>query len=116
MRRDANREGGDAAAITAEDVVHIGSAGGAQLLGLSGVGTLEAGMAADLAVYDLGRDPRFFGLHDLGVGPVVSGARPTLRALLIDGRVVVDNDAIPGLDLAQLRHDAQALVDAMRAG
>jgi hypothetical protein len=33
---------------------------------------------------------------------------------LVDGRSVVENDAIPGLDLEQLRHDAQALVDAMR--
>jgi cytosine/adenosine deaminase-related metal-dependent hydrolase len=115
-RRDATRAGGDAAAISAEDVVHIGTAGGAQLLGLAGVGTLEVGMAADLAVYDLSRDPRFFGLHDLGVGPVVSGARPSLRALLANGRVVVENDAIPGLDLAQLRHDAQALVAAMQGG
>jgi 8-oxoguanine deaminase len=113
-RRDAKREGGDAAAMTAEGVVHIGSAGGAQVLGLSGVGTLEVGMAADLAVYDLSRDPRFFGLHDEAIGPVVSGARPSLRTLIVDGRVVVENDMIPGLDLAQLRHDAQALVAAMR--
>ena len=113
-RRDATREGGDAAAITAEGVVRIGTAGGAQLLGLAGVGTLEVGMAADLAVYDLSRDPRFFGLHDEAIGPVVSGARPSLRALVVDGRVVVENDHIQGLDLAQLRHDAQALVAAMR--
>jgi hypothetical protein len=30
--------------------------------------------------------------------------------------VVVEHDMIPGLDLAQLRHDAQALVDSMGAG
>jgi hypothetical protein len=38
-----------------------------------------------------------------------------LRALLVHGRTVVENDAIPGLDLAQLRADAQALVARMRA-
>jgi 8-oxoguanine deaminase len=53
-------------------------------------------------------------LHDEAIGPVVSGARPSLRTLIVDGRVVVENDMIPGLDLAQLRHDAQALVAAMR--
>jgi 8-oxoguanine deaminase len=113
-RRDAKRAGGDAAAVTVEDVVRIGSAGGAQLLGLPGVGTLEVGMAADLAVYDLSRDPRFFGLHDIALGPVVSGARPLLRALLVDGCVVVENDRIPGLDLDQLGRDAQALVATMQ--
>lgn len=114
-RHGAAREGGDAAAMTVEDVVRIGSAGGAQLLGLDGVGTLQPGMAADLAVWDLDHDARFFGLHDAAVGPVASGARPRLRALLVGGRLVVENDTIPGLDLAALRRDAQALVDAMQA-
>ncbi len=101
--------GGLAGAMTVEDVVHIGTQGGARLLGLAGVGTLEVGQAADLAVYDLDQ-PRYFGLHDPAIGPVASGGRPTLRALLVQGRVVVENDAIPGLDLAHLRRDAQTFV------
>jgi cytosine/adenosine deaminase-related metal-dependent hydrolase len=101
--------GGLAHAMTVEDVVHIGSAGGARVLGLQGVGTLEVGRAADLAVYALDH-PRFFGLHDEAVGPVVAGGPPRLRALLVHGRVVVENDQIPGLDLARLRCDAAAFV------
>jgi cytosine/adenosine deaminase-related metal-dependent hydrolase len=112
-RRDPQRQGGDAAAMTVDDVIRIGSAGGAAMMGLEGVGTLSVGMAADLAVYDLDH-PRFFGLHDAAIGPVASGGRATLRALLVNGRVVVENDTIPGLDLAQLRRDAQALVERMR--
>jgi hypothetical protein len=46
---------------------------------------------------------------------VVSGGRPTLRAVLVQGRVVVDKDTIPGLDLAQLRHDALDFVQRLRA-
>jgi 8-oxoguanine deaminase len=111
-RGDPEREGGDAAALTVEDVVRIGTAGGARMLGLDGVGTIEVGQAADLAVYDLDH-PRFFGLHDPAIGPVAGGGRPTLRALLVGGRVVVENDAIPGLDLAELRRDAQGLVNSM---
>ena len=110
----ATQPGGRASAITVEDVVHIGTAGGARLLGLDGVGTLEVGQAADLAVYDLDQ-PRYFGLHDPAIGPVVSGGRPTLRALLVQGRVVVEDDAIPGLDLVQLRHEASAFVENMIA-
>ena len=104
--------GGHAGAMSVEDVVHIGTAGGARVLGLAGVGTLQVGMAADIAVYDLDQ-PRFFGLHDPAIGPVASGGRPTLRALLVHGRVVVGNDCIPGLDMAQLRADAQAFVKTM---
>lgn len=106
--------GGLAHAMTVDDVVHIATAGGARLLGLDGVGTLEVGQAADIAVYALDQ-PRHFGLHDPAVAPVVGGGRPTLRALLVQGRVVVENDAIPGLDMAQLRADATRLVQGMLA-
>ncbi len=110
----APQPGGAAGAMTVEDVVHLGTQGGARMLGLGGVGTLAVGMAADLAVYDP-REPRHFGLHDPASAPVASGGRTPLRALLVQGRVVVDNDAIPGLDLAALRHDAARLLAAMRA-
>ncbi len=108
----AGQPGGQAAALTVEDVVHIGTAGGAQLLGLDGVGTLAPGMAADIAIYDLDQ-PRHFGLFDPAIGPVASGGRPTLRALLVHGRHVVDNDQIPGLDLAQLRREAADFVRSL---
>jgi 8-oxoguanine deaminase len=104
--------GGDAAALTVEDVVHIGTAGGARVLGIDGIGTLQVGKAADFAVYDLD-DVRYFGLHDPAIGPVASGGRARLRALLVAGRVVVEDDAISGLDLAELRQDAQSLVNMM---
>jgi 8-oxoguanine deaminase len=70
-------------------------------------------MAAALAIYELNQ-PRHFGLHDPAVGPVASGGRPSLRALLVQGRVVVEDDAIPGMDLAQLGREAQELVQQMR--
>jgi hypothetical protein len=41
---------------------------------------------------------------------VASGGPPRLRALLVHGRVVVEDDRIPGLDLAQLRAEAAAFV------
>jgi cytosine/adenosine deaminase-related metal-dependent hydrolase len=101
-------------AVTVEDLVHWGSAGGAAVLGFDGVGTLAAGMAADLAVWSLD-DPRHFGLHDEALAPVVSGARPRLKWLMCGGRVVVEDDTIPGLDLAELAHDARAAVRRIAA-
>jgi cytosine/adenosine deaminase-related metal-dependent hydrolase len=110
--RRGTQPGGLAGALTVEEVVRLGTAGGAALLGLSGVGTLAVGQAADLAVVDLD-DPRFFGLHDPALAPVASGGRPKLRALLVGGRTVVADGAIPGLDLAALRREAAALVRTM---
>lgn len=111
-RPEGNGEGG-ADTTTVEQIVHWGTAGGAQVLGFEGVGTLAVGQAADLAVWRLD-DPRFMGLHDPALGPVVSGARPFLKWLLVDGRVVVQDDAIVGLDIAQLRSDARAAVARLR--
>jgi 8-oxoguanine deaminase len=115
--RSERQPGGDASVMTIDDVIHVGTAGGARLLGLDGpggIGTLEVGMAADLVVYALD-DPRFFGLHDPAIAPVASGGRPSVRALIVDGRVVMEHDRIPGIDLAELAHDARAAVRAMQA-
>ncbi|MES2257682.1 MAG: amidohydrolase family protein [Pseudomonadota bacterium] len=95
--------------VSVEQVVNWATQGGARMLGFDGVGTLEVGQAADLAVYDLD-SPRYFGLHDMAIGPVVCAGRPRLKWLLVDGRVVVEDDAIPGLDMAQLRAEAGAEV------
>ncbi|MCX2690423.1 amidohydrolase family protein [Pseudomonas sp. DCB_CB] len=112
-RAMARHAGGDleggAHVATVEDVVRWGTAGGAQVLGLDAIGTLQVGMAADLAIYRLDQ-PRYFGLHDLGIAPVVGGGRPTLRALLVGGRLSVENDALPGLDLAELGSQARQTV------
>jgi cytosine/adenosine deaminase-related metal-dependent hydrolase len=73
-RASGNTEGGaDAARI--EDVVRWGTAGGAAVLGMDAIGTLEVGKAADIAIYQLD-DPRYFGLHDIAIAPVASGGRP----------------------------------------
>ncbi len=98
-----------------EDVVRWGTAGGAQVLGLTDTGCLAPGMAADIAVYALDRDPRHFGLHDVALAPVASGGRAHLRALLVGGERVVEHGAIPGLDLAELGHAASAAVRELQA-
>jgi cytosine/adenosine deaminase-related metal-dependent hydrolase len=94
-----------ASATTAEEVIHWGTAGGAQVLGLGSVGTLEIGQAADLVIYGLDH-PRFFGFHDLAIAPVVAGEPIAVRYSMIGGRLVVDDGVIPGLDLERMRAEA----------
>jgi cytosine/adenosine deaminase-related metal-dependent hydrolase len=106
---------GDAAATTVEDVVRWGSAGGAGILGLDAVGTLQPGMAADLAVYGIDRDPRYFGLHDPAIGPVASGGHADLRYLLVGGKEVVRDGRIPGLDLLELGRQSRDAVQGILA-
>ncbi|RYF40103.1 MAG: amidohydrolase [Comamonadaceae bacterium] len=115
LYRGGQGEAQAAASATVEDVVRWGTAGGAQVLGLSAIGTLVPGQAADIALYDLAHDARYFGLHDPAVGPVASGGGARLKALLVAGRAVVRDGVIPGLDLAALGRQARSAVDRLIA-
>ena len=94
-----------ASATTAEDVIHWATAGGARVLGLSEVGTLQVGQAADLVLYDINH-PRFYGFHDPAPAPVVARGPITLRTSIIGGRVVVYERVVCGLDVASIRAEA----------
>lgn len=102
-----------AAATTVEQAIHWGSAGGAQVLGLDAVGTLEVGKAADLAIYDTD-GIRGLGFHDPALSPIVGGDPVAIRHVMVGGRSVVENDAIPGLDVEALRAEAATVLDALR--
>ncbi|MEC5385735.1 amidohydrolase family protein [Uliginosibacterium sp. H3] len=108
FRAGSGEAGADEASV--EEVVRWGTAGGAAVLGLPGTGTLAAGQAADIAIYDLSRNPRYFGLHDPAIGPVASGGTAHLRALLVGGRQIVSEGALPGLDMAELAHQSRTAV------
>ena len=77
-----------AGAVAVEDVVRWASAHGARVLGF------EDGV----------------GLHDPLIGPVACAGDAHLRHLIVGGRIVVSDGTIPGIDLAQLRHDAARVV------
>lgn len=100
---------GGADAATIEDVIRWGTSGGAEVLGLQDLGTIEIGKTADIAIYKL-NDPRYFGLHDVAIAPVACAGRAYLQALLIAGKIVVENDQIPNIDLSKLAYDAQKAV------
>ena len=101
-------------AVTAEDVVHWATAGGARVLGLPQIGTLAPGQQADIAIFKLD-EPRHFGMHDPLIAPVTCAGSANLRALLIGGRIVVENGAIPGFDIRQLQSDAARVVARLAA-
>ncbi|MBS1038332.1 amidohydrolase family protein [Gluconobacter cerinus] len=98
-------------AVTAEDVMRWSTSAGAQILGLTDVGRVEVGAAADLVIHGLDA-PRCAGLHDPLIAPVVSGAT-TVRHVLMDGVPVVVDGAIPGLDLEALLAEARDVVGCL---
>jgi 8-oxoguanine deaminase len=104
--------GGRAWAMTVDQVINIGTQQGARMLGFDAVGRIEVGAAADLAIYRLDA-PRTMGLHDPSIAPVVCAGSPSLAAVIINGKIVLQDNVVPGLDLARLRHDAARLVRSM---
>lgn len=97
-------------ATTAEGVLRWATAGGARALGYDDIGTIEVGNLADLAIFDLS-DPRYFGQHDRVIGPVISGGGARLRHSFVAGLPVVENYALPWLDMEQLADDARRVVE-----
>ncbi len=104
-----HRSAGGAGAVTPDELVGWGSRGGAEVLGLSAVGTIEPGKAADLVLFDLSH-PRWMGLHDPLAGPVIGGGQAQVRASFVAGRELVRNGAVPWLDMEKLGHDAARTV------
>jgi cytosine/adenosine deaminase-related metal-dependent hydrolase len=104
------REG--AASVTVEDVVHWGTQSGAKMMGFDRVGALAPGYCADLVMYDLNH-PRYAGLHDPAIGPVAAGGAPHVKYSFCAGRMVVEDGAIPGLDLRDLAATARKAVREM---
>jgi cytosine/adenosine deaminase-related metal-dependent hydrolase len=104
---------GGADAATIEDIIRWGTVGGAKILGLDQVGTIEVGQQADLVLYRLD-DPRYFGLHDMAIGPVASGGRAHIQAMFIAGKMVVENDQIPDVDMMELASQAKDAVKLLQ--
>ena len=64
---------------------------------------------AYIAIFNLS-SPRYVGLHDPLTGPVAAAGAADLKTLMVGGRIVVENGAIPGLDLEKLRRDAAGII------
>jgi 5-methylthioadenosine/S-adenosylhomocysteine deaminase len=104
---------GDASAVDARTAVHMGTAGGATVLGL-GAGRVEPGAAADLAVVDLDA-PHLTPVHD-PVSHLAYAARGSdVRHTVCDGRVLMRDREVLAMDAdavcARAAERASALVE-----
>ena len=52
-------------------------------------------MAADLVVYRLDQ-PRYWGIHDAAVAPIVAGGTPSIKLSMVQGQPVVEDGVIAG--------------------
>ncbi len=91
------RLGHGAAAISVEQALRMATITGARCLGRDDIGSLEPGKRADIALFDL-RDPAYSGADD-PVAALLLCAPTTVRTLIVEGRVVVDDHRLTTLEL-----------------
>jgi cytosine/adenosine deaminase-related metal-dependent hydrolase len=97
-------------AATAGDVFRAATLGGAISVGREDLGRLAADALADLIIIDLsGRNSLRYGpVRDPVKSVVECGVGDDVDTVIVDGKVCMEGGAIPGVDFARLRADAQA--------
>jgi 8-oxoguanine deaminase len=96
--------------MTARDMLAVATRGGAQVLGRDDIGQLTPGMAADLALFDIGTLSFAGGaVHD-PVGALLLCAPASAAYTIVNGRVVVRQGHLATVDTGPLieRHNRLA--------
>lgn len=89
-------------AMTADDVWEMSSEAGAKVLMKDGVGRLEPGWAADLALFDVSTFEYAGSSSDPVASLLFTGFDHSTAYTIVDGRVVVDGGALSGIDEDEL--------------
>ena len=96
-----------------EDVIQVATRGGAEVLGRDDIGSVEPGMAADLAVFDLNDIGLAGALHDPAAAPFMSFSTGRTVYTLVNGEVVVDQGVIRGADMEEVIYEANRIAERM---
>jgi 5-methylthioadenosine/S-adenosylhomocysteine deaminase len=102
-------------AASAAEVFEAATLGGARALGREDLGRLRPGAKADIAIIDLtgGDSLRYGPVRDPIKALVECGIGDDVETVIVDGVVLMNARAIPGVDLGALRRSAQASGEAI---
>ncbi len=104
----------DAAAVPAEQVLYMATAGGAKAMGLTGCGSLEAGKLADLTVIDLNQ-PNMQPINDVVKNLVYSGSKQNVKLTMVNGRILYeDGRFFVGTEPEEIYRRANGIIGRMR--
>lgn len=94
---------GDPTALPAWEALRMATANGARAMGCADgeLGVLREGALADLIVVDL-QKPHLQPIHDVVSNLVYCGKASDVDTVVVDGRIVVENRRIEGVDLPAL--------------
>ena len=99
---------GEKSAHQAADFYRAATLGGAQALGRDDLGRLAPGAKADIIVIDLS-DYRLGPIDDPIRTLVMMGNGRNVRQVIVDGRTIVQDGKIPGLDTESMRSTGTSL-------
>ncbi len=97
------------------DALRLATSEGARALGLDGeLGALTAGRRADVVVLDAGR-PELWAAPEADLHDVVAfgGGRAAVRHVLVGGELLVEDGRLTGIDLAEIRQQAERHLTAL---
>ena len=100
-------------ALTAADVLRMGTVNGAKLLNFPECGTLYSGMAADLAMFDMQRMEYAGALSDPMAALIFSGYNHGADYTIVNGRVVVEKGRLTGITEEEIRDKANAAAERL---
>jgi cytosine/adenosine deaminase-related metal-dependent hydrolase len=110
----AHRLGADPSRwVTAEEVLWMATRGGALCLGRDDVGSLEPGKAADLVLVDTRRLSYAGAGSDILAALVFTPFPEPVDTVIVNGRVVVEDGELVGVDVPALVARAEAAAGAL---
>jgi len=102
-----------ASALSSREAWKIATENGARLLGFEKIGRIEAGWAADLALFDVMDIPYVGALSDPVAALIFSGYNHQSSYTIVDGHIVVEKGKLVGIEEEELIAKASEAVDAM---
>jgi len=102
-----------ASALNAQEAWKMASENGASLLGFEKIGRIEAGWAADLAIFDVMDIPYVGALSDPVAALVFAGYSHKTVYTIVNGRVVVEGGRLAGIAEEELVAKASEAVNSL---
>jgi 8-oxoguanine deaminase len=100
-------------ALGAREVLKMATEAGARALGFEGIGRIEQGYAADLAIFDVGRMEYCGSLSDPFAALLFAGYDHGTEHTICNGRVVVDGGRLTGIDEEELIRNSSTIASQL---
>ncbi len=100
-------------AVKTKDIFKMASENGAKLLNFEKVGQLQEGWAADMAIFNINKMEYAGSLSDPLAALIFSGYNHGTDYTIVNGRIVVENGRLTGIDEQKLTDKANMISERM---